>query len=696
MSSRPRAADTPTLGVTEFFRPGEHERVERALSAIEGLGIEHLRTLVSWADWHADGGREWYAWLLPRLSRRLEVLPSVFYTPPSIAVEPRSGAPPRRPRDYADFLDLLLDEHGRHFEWVGLWNEPNNLNNWDWRLDPAWEAFSSMIVAAGHWVRKRGWKTLLGGMCPTDPNWLRLMVERGVLDHIDAVGVHGFPGTWEYDWKDWHDPLSRIAATLESGGVPRPLWITEAGFSTWRHDEYRQLLEFERLLHLPVERVYWYAAEDLEPGLPTEDGHFTDPRHYHMGLWRSDGTPKLLPRLMRDGGIPAVRAARALSEGGGSPDPAPRRRTHPAADGDRVRKTALITGGAGFVGTNLTDRLARSGHRVIVADNLSRPGVEENLRWLLDQHGDRVRAEMIDVRDRHRLAPLVHECDWVFHLAAQVAVTTSLIDPRLDFDVNARGTLNLLEVLRSRRDPPLLVFTSTNKVYGELRDVPLGSSATRYEARDDVWGEHGVDERRPLDFHSPYGCSKGAAEQYVLDYARTFGLPALVLRMSCIYGPHQHGTEDQGWVAHFLLRALRGEEISIFGDGRQVRDILYVDDLVDALVAVLQRGHELTGRVFNIGGGRSNSVSLLEVLGLIADLVGERPRVRFRSWRPGDQLYYVSDTRRLQDALGWRAVTGVRTGLRDLYRWFLDRHDPGSSALDSLRLPGATGWVETG
>ncbi|MBV8664230.1 MAG: NAD-dependent epimerase/dehydratase family protein, partial [Hyphomicrobiales bacterium] len=244
----------------------------------------------------------------------------------------------------------------------------------------------------------------------------------------------------------------------------------------------------------------------------------------------------------------------------------------------------LITGGAGFIGTNLAHRLATAGRSVLIYDNLSRPGVKRNLARLRRAHPRRVAVEIADIRDLGSLRRAVDRAAQIFHFAAQVAVTTSLSAPAEDFAVNAWGTLNLLEAMRLRDDPPPLVVTSTNKVYGGLGDLDITALPTRYAIASGARYERGVDERRPLDFHSPYGCSKGAADQYVLDYARSFGLRTLVFRMSCIYGPHQCGNEDQGWVAHFLLQALAGAPITLYGDGRQVRDVLFVDDLVDAFL----------------------------------------------------------------------------------------------------------------
>jgi CDP-paratose 2-epimerase len=275
------------------------------------------------------------------------------------------------------------------------------------------------------------------------------------------------------------------------------------------------------------------------------------------------------------------------------------------------------------------------------------------------------------VQDPHVLRHAVDRADRIFHYAAQVAVTTSLTNAIHDFEVNARGTLNLLEALRAQDDPPPLVFTSTNKVYGGLPDVRLRVHDDRYEPENQYLREHGISEERPLDFHSPYGCSKGTADQYVIDYARTFGLPAVVFRMSCIYGPHQFGNEDQGWVAHFLIRALKGEPITIYGDGMQVRDILFVDDLVDAflLAQANMDNPAVRGNAFNIGGSPANTISLHDLLNMIEDLHGQRPAVRFGSWRPGDQRYYVSDVSKMRRATGWFPHVSVREGVSRLDEW---------------------------
>ena len=339
---------------------------------------------------------------------------------------------------------------------------------------------------------------------------------------------------------------------------------------------------------------------------------------------------------------------------------------------DTAKRPVLITGGAGFIGTNLAHRLLSGGNSVIILDHLGRAGVERNLRWLRAQHPAQLNVVVGDVRDPDVVAGVVRQAGQVFHFAAQVAVTTSLVDPIDDFETNARGTLNVLEAVRREDRSIPLLFTSTNKVYGNLHDVPLTAEPTRYAVPAQATEADGIGEDRGIEFHSPYGCSKGAAEQYVLDYARTFHLPATVFRMSCIYGPHQCGNEDQGWVAHFLLRALQGEPITIYGDGKQVRDILFVDDLIDAMLFAHANVDAVSGHAYNIGGGPANTISLLELVALIGSLQGEVPRVAFSDWRAADQRFYVSDTRRFGAATGWRPRVEVREGVSRLHRWLIE------------------------
>jgi CDP-paratose 2-epimerase len=330
-----------------------------------------------------------------------------------------------------------------------------------------------------------------------------------------------------------------------------------------------------------------------------------------------------------------------------------------AESGGDAAPSVLITGGAGFIGSNLADRLLKSGRQVVIYDSLARPGVERNLAWLRNRH-PALQFRHADIRDAVALRAAVAQAGMVFHLAAQVAVTTSITAPRDDFGVNLEGTMNLLEALRDHGDAGL-VFTSTNKVYGALDDLPVDETATRY-APAAGGPAQGIDERRTLDFHSPYGCSKGAADQYVLDYARTYGLRTAVFRMSCIYGPHQHGTEDQGWIAHFLIQALRNAPITVYGDGKQVRDVLFVEDLVDAFLRAEDHLDAIAGQAFNIGGGPGNTISLNELLSYIGRAVGRPPAISVDAWRQGDQRWYVSDPRKFGRATGGIPGSGWRKG----------------------------------
>jgi CDP-paratose 2-epimerase len=338
-------------------------------------------------------------------------------------------------------------------------------------------------------------------------------------------------------------------------------------------------------------------------------------------------------------------------------------------------RTVLITGGAGFIGSNLAERLlAIPVTRVRIFDNLSRAGVEHNLRWLRSlPGGDRLEVVTGDVRDPRAVQRAVSDASAIYHLAAQVAVTSSVADPAHDFEVNARGTFNVLEAARRSDRSPFVLFTSTNKVYGSLSRLPVEVCGSHYAAA--VPGFHGVNESEPLDFHSPYGCSKGAADQYVRDYARIYNLPTVVFRMSCIAGPRQFGNEDQGWVAHFLYSILAGRPITIYGDGYQVRDILHVHDLVDAMIEVRAAIDRTRGQVFNVGGGMKRAVSVSEMLDQIQQQTGKPPRRRFCDVRPGDQPLYISDTTKLEKLTGWRARRSLADTLETIQQFWLQNRD---------------------
>jgi CDP-paratose 2-epimerase len=333
----------------------------------------------------------------------------------------------------------------------------------------------------------------------------------------------------------------------------------------------------------------------------------------------------------------------------------------------------LITGGAGFIGSNLTHRLLSQGHEVTIYDNLARRGTEKNVAWLRENHGDSFDLVQGDVRDYSTLTQAVEGHDVIYHLAAQVAVTWSVADPREDFEINALGTLNVLEAARQCKQPPIVLFTSTNKVYGGMEEVEIVEEEKRYAYAD---LPQGVSEAQPLDFHSPYGCSKGAADQYARDYARIYGLRTVVMRMSCIYGPRQFGIEDQGWVAHFLIASVLGRPITIYGDGKQIRDILYIDDLLLAFERAVELIDVTAGQVYNIGGGPQNPISLWTEFGeLLAELLGREIKVTYDDWRPGDQLVYVSDTTKAREELAWEPETSVRVGIEKLFSWVVENKE---------------------
>ncbi len=332
-------------------------------------------------------------------------------------------------------------------------------------------------------------------------------------------------------------------------------------------------------------------------------------------------------------------------------------------------RSVVIFGGAGFIGSNLAQRLLETTEaKVHIFDNLSRAGVRHNLASLqkLADNSGRLQITVGDVRDAAMVERAVRYATEVYHFAAQVAVTTSISDPRLDFEVNLAGTFNILEAVRKHGHHPFLLFTSTNKVYGDLGAKPLRSMSTRWE----FVRSGGISEEQPLDFHSPYGCSKGSADQYVRDYARIYGIPAVVFRMSCIAGPRQFGNEDQGWVAHFLYSALHNTPLVIYGDGRQVRDVLCVTDLLRAFDAVRQNLPATRGRIYNVGGGPQNAISLLELISEIQDLTGRKLEYELDTPRPGDQLVYVTDYSRLRRDTGWEPQLNVRQTLESIYAWW--------------------------
>jgi CDP-paratose 2-epimerase len=328
----------------------------------------------------------------------------------------------------------------------------------------------------------------------------------------------------------------------------------------------------------------------------------------------------------------------------------------------------LLTGGAGFIGSNYADRCISRGEKVVIFDNLSRHGAKINLDWLRQKHGENSFQLVVgDVRHPDEIRAAAKEAKRIVHLAAQVAVTTSVTDPRNDFEINAMGTFNTLEAARLSGNHPSFVYSSTNKVYGGMEDVKVVEKETRYDYADLPLG---ASEGQTLDFHSPYGCSKGAGDQYVRDYARIYDLPTTVFRQSCIYGLRQFGVEDQGWVAWFIIAAITGRPISIYGNGKQVRDILFVDDLLNAYDAAFQNPEKAAGQIFNVGGGRQNTISVwLEFAPMLEKLLNKKIEVSWGDWRPGDQPVYISDIRKAQRVLGWSPKVSAQEGITRLFHW---------------------------
>jgi CDP-paratose 2-epimerase len=332
-----------------------------------------------------------------------------------------------------------------------------------------------------------------------------------------------------------------------------------------------------------------------------------------------------------------------------------------------MAKQYLVTGGAGFIGSNYVSRLIERGEKVMVYDNLSRSGAQKNMEWLRNHYSGSFEHVLADIRDADAIREAARHADVIVHLAAQVAVTTSVTDPREDFEINARGTFNMLEGARASGRNPIVLYASTNKVYGGMEDVSVIEEPTSYRYGDFPMG---ISEQQPLDFHSPYGCSKGSGDQYIRDYHRIYGLPTVVLRQSCIYGPRQFGIEDQGWVAWFVIAAVTGKPISIYGDGKQVRDVLYVEDLLNMYDCAIQQIDKAAGQIYNVGGGPANTLSVWKEFGpRLEATVGHSIPVKWGDWRPGDQRIYVSDIQKAESELGWKPKIDVDGGLQRLFDW---------------------------
>jgi CDP-paratose 2-epimerase len=339
-----------------------------------------------------------------------------------------------------------------------------------------------------------------------------------------------------------------------------------------------------------------------------------------------------------------------------------------------MTRNYLVTGGAGFIGSNYVHRLIQRNEHVTIFDNLSRAGAPRNVDWLKGQFGDDAfRLIVGDVRSADQIAEAAKDADIIVHLAGQVAVTTSVTNPRDDFEANALGTFNTLEAARLSGRDPIFIYASTNKVYGGMDYVKLTEEATRWLYADLT---NGCPETQPLDFHSPYGVSKGAGDQYVRDYARIYGLRSVVLRQSCIYGPRQFGIEDQGWLAWMIIAAVTGRKITIYGDGKQVRDVLHVDDLLNAYDAAVEKIEVAKGQIYNVGGGTRNVMAIWAEFGPILErLLGKKIEVARADWRPGDQKVFYADFRKAQRELGWEPKIDLEEGIERLFGWVKENRE---------------------
>lgn len=641
------------VGLVQWFEIGQKQQVQQALADMELLQISSLRTFIPLDQWQQEATQVWYDWLFETLSGKVSLLPCLVLKGP-VGVQPRNvGEPALDPDAYLLFAGEIIARYGRFFTEIELGcSQDYPAGTLSTGRDNN-KAFAATLNAAAHLAKQQGKAPVLGGIHAFDPDLLSFLLAEGCVQQFEAIGLYGH----EAQEKQWHTAIKDIQELLRKNDASAAIWITNAGCDSKQHGERRQAQSFIEILSAGTERIYWANLQDAVTDLPASVGVQTVGTETHPGIKYSNGAPKLLFTLLSTGGSlqDLKRFDWMLQDLEVADDP--------------EQRYTLITGGSGFVGVNLAHRLLSEGRRVLVLDNLSRGGVIKNLLWLKEQHPQNLQVLVADVRDKRAVQKAVQGAAQVFHFAAQVAVTSSLIDPYYDFEVNALGTLNVLEAIRNTAHKPSLLFTSTNKVYGDLEDIGMVAHETRYQPKDAYYRAHGINELRSLDFHSPYGCTKGVADQYILDYARTFGLKTVVFRMSCIYGPHQFGTEDQGWVAHFLIQALKGKPITLYGDGKQVRDILFVEDLVDAFMLAQENMDTISGHAFNMGGGVHNTVSLLELIDMIGDITGEKPEVFYEAWRPSDQKYYVSDFSRFSAATGWMPRYGTHEGVTRLCRW---------------------------
>ncbi len=641
------------VGLSQSFHMFDYEEVERTITDFKKLGLTGIRTNVLWANWHSETGQQWFDWLFSTIGKELQLLPCILYPNPSDVTD--GLGPEYAPDSFSGFVEDLINRYGSFFKFIEVRLEQSTLPPRTVTVGKDLELASGLLGKAVKIFQKLGKKTVLGGMNPFDLEGLRRLFSGGFIQNIDVLGIDcSNDGSLS---ENWNIEISNVQKVLDEFQMPAKIWITEAGFSTWQQTEHAQLKEFIKFINISCERVYWHGLKDESPGDSLFGDYNINEKKRHLGMKTADNLPKLLYTMLSARGLQKIHEYKWMTE--------PVIGTFENANDQYT----LITGGAGFVGVNLADKLLMQGKKICIFDNLSRDGVANNLFWLRAKYPENLHIMVADIRDKAAVSAAVQNAVQIFHFAAQVAVTSSLVNPVHDFEVNAQGTLNLLEAIRKSKHQPPVVFASTNKVYGSLEDLGIVMNGTRYYPENTFYDKHGIGEKRNLDFHSPYGCTKGVADQYMIDYSRTFGIKTAVFRMSCIYGPHQFGTEDQGWVAHFLIQALKNKPIMLYGDGKQVRDVLFVDDLVNAYILAMENIDLISGNAFNMGGGVENTISLLELCEIIGEITGKKPDVRFSDWRPGDQKYYVSDFSKFNAVTGWKPHTSIMEGVQYLSNW---------------------------
>ncbi|ODS86664.1 MAG: hypothetical protein ABS46_00780 [Cytophagaceae bacterium SCN 52-12] len=638
------STDEERLGLLEWFHIGEYERVEATLPELRRLPFKRLRTGISWADYHSAEGRAWFDWLIPKLAGEMELLPCFLYTPPSMGIVPKTSSPPKQPKAYADFLDVAVSRYGQYFEYAELWNEPNNLSEYDFTLDRDWRLFCEMIGAAAFWMKRRKKSTVLGGMAPIDPNWLRLMFARGIMDYIDVVGVHHFPGVFETRWDGWPAILEKIGSVIEEHGGTQRIWITETGYPTVHYREYEQLLRFAECSEAPVERVYWYGLKDLDEKYPTVDGFHLDDREYAFGMLTADGRSKLLHRQLVHEPL-HVWKRRFRKWGYHLP-------------GESATPYILLIGGAGFAGAHLAASFLKENRPVEIFGIPEDPAAICNLEALHKRFGRLLRISIAGIRNRHQLDAAVSRASFVYYMPS--CEDTGRED-RASGDLH--GALSLLELISARRPVLPVVYVSSYHVYGSLGDIVLWENDTSFEPIRAC--DMSISESLPLQTASVRMATLRSVENYFLAYAAGCGMQAVVLRTGELYGRHFCGALPDSTLTRILsgCAAQRNKAANL----KDTRDWLAIEDLTQGLRVVRDCMPGLTGDVYNIGGGINNRSSYLEIAAFTGSNQRSVPESEADARTSETPRYFVSDIARLNRKTGWTPSIPVAEGIKNVY-----------------------------